>query len=90
MEYRRSILVYQAARRYDLYDLETYAKKYIEMFGESTSIFDIWRLQESYIPNFTRMRLGLPATSTNNFELLPHRTQTFFSAKTSMMVLERP
>ncbi|GFF50455.1 hypothetical protein IFM46972_09049, partial [Aspergillus udagawae] len=40
IEYRRSMLVYQAAREYDLYDLETYAKKYIEMFGESMSIFD--------------------------------------------------
>ncbi|KAH1545494.1 hypothetical protein KXX57_004575 [Aspergillus fumigatus] len=40
IEYRRSMLVYQAARRYDLYDLETYAKRYIEMFGESMSIFD--------------------------------------------------
>ena len=40
IEYRRSMLVYQAAREYDLYDLETYAKKYIEMFGELMSIFD--------------------------------------------------
>jgi hypothetical protein len=39
IEYRRSMLVYQAAREYDLYNLETYAKKYIEMFGESMSIF---------------------------------------------------
>ncbi|RHZ60744.1 uncharacterized protein CDV56_108116 [Aspergillus thermomutatus] len=40
IEYRRSMLVYQAARKYDLYNLETYAKKYIEMFGESMSTFD--------------------------------------------------
>ncbi|EAW14873.1 uncharacterized protein ACLA_002840 [Aspergillus clavatus NRRL 1] len=40
IEYRRSMLVYQAARKYDLCDLETYAKKYIEMFGESMSTFD--------------------------------------------------
>jgi hypothetical protein len=40
IEYRRSMLVYQAAREHDLYDLETYAKKYIEMFGESMSIFE--------------------------------------------------
>ncbi|EAL91126.1 hypothetical protein KXX54_001501 [Aspergillus fumigatus] len=41
IEFRRSMLVYQAAKEYDLYDLETYAKKYIEVFGESMSIFDI-------------------------------------------------
>ncbi|GFG19063.1 hypothetical protein IFM5058_09663 [Aspergillus udagawae] len=40
IKYRRSMLDYQAARDYDLYDLETYAKKYIEMFGKSMSIFD--------------------------------------------------
>ncbi|KAJ8228469.1 hypothetical protein LV160_008803 [Aspergillus fumigatus] len=34
------MLVYQAARKYDLYGLQTYAKKYIEMFDESMSIFD--------------------------------------------------
>jgi hypothetical protein len=39
IEFRRSMLVYQAAREYDLYDLETYAKKYIEVFGESMSSF---------------------------------------------------
>jgi hypothetical protein len=38
-EYRRSMLVYQAARKYDIYGLQTYAKKYIEMFSESMSIF---------------------------------------------------
>jgi hypothetical protein len=41
IEFRRSMLVYQAASEYDLYDLKTYAKKYIEVFGESMSIFDI-------------------------------------------------
>ncbi|KAH3434733.1 hypothetical protein KXW39_002477 [Aspergillus fumigatus] len=40
IEFRKSMLVYQAARKYDLYGLQTYAKKYIEMFGESMSIFD--------------------------------------------------
>jgi hypothetical protein len=40
IEFRKSMLIYQAARKYDLYGLQTYAKKYIEMFGESMSIFD--------------------------------------------------
>lgn len=40
IEFRKSMLVYQAARKYDLYGLQTYAKKYIEMFDESMSIFD--------------------------------------------------
>lgn len=41
IKFRRSMLVYQAAKEYDLYNLETYAKKYIKVFGESMSIFDI-------------------------------------------------
>ncbi|KAK9607401.1 hypothetical protein V6Z93_000947 [Aspergillus fumigatus] len=40
IEYRRSMLVYEAANKYGLYDLKAYAKKYIEMFGKSMSIFD--------------------------------------------------
>ncbi|KAH3511951.1 hypothetical protein KXV55_002216 [Aspergillus fumigatus] len=40
IEYRRSMLVYEAANKYGLYDLAAYAKKYIEMFGKSMTIFD--------------------------------------------------
>ncbi|KAL4785325.1 hypothetical protein BJX76DRAFT_356199 [Aspergillus varians] len=43
IEYRRSIQVYYAARKYELYTLQTLAQKYIETFSESLSIFQILR-----------------------------------------------
>ncbi|KAL4749328.1 hypothetical protein BDW72DRAFT_194956 [Aspergillus terricola var. indicus] len=40
-EYRRSVLAYQAARRYGLLELEAVARKYIEHFGLSMQLEDI-------------------------------------------------
>ncbi|KAJ5150388.1 hypothetical protein N7492_010739 [Penicillium capsulatum] len=42
-EYQRSVLVYQASRKYHIADLETLAKKYIEYFDEAISPFEILR-----------------------------------------------
>ncbi|CEJ62561.1 hypothetical protein PMG11_11058 [Penicillium brasilianum] len=42
-EYRKAILVYQAARIHELPDLESLAKHYIELFGEGVSMSDMLR-----------------------------------------------
>ncbi|KAF4292865.1 hypothetical protein KXX33_009211 [Aspergillus fumigatus] len=69
IEYRRSMLVYHAARKYDLYDLEVYAKKYIQMFGQSMSAFDSMEAarkiysklprDEAWLPSYLHERLRL-------------------------------
>jgi hypothetical protein len=69
IEYRRSMLVYHAARKYDLYDLEVYAKKYIKIFGESMSTFDRMEAARKIYSTFPKMRFGFPATSMNSFGL---------------------
>lgn len=66
-EYRRSILVYKAARLYDLPGLEVLARKYIEQFGESLPLFDILRAtrdafsrlpkDESWLPSYIKRNL---------------------------------
>ncbi|EAW24053.1 uncharacterized protein NFIA_036250 [Aspergillus fischeri NRRL 181] len=75
-EYRRSMLVYHAARKYDLYDLEMYAKKYIKMFGESMSAFDSMEAArkiysklpqgEVWLPNYLHEQLRVAFLSDTN------------------------
>jgi hypothetical protein len=73
------MLVYQVAREYDSYDLETYAKKYIEMFGESMSIFDIMEAarevysklpkDETWLDKYINKQLRIVfSTDTNIFQ----------------------
>lgn len=61
-EYRISVLVYHASRKYDLSGLESLAKHYVEHFGEELSLHDILRLTrgvlsilpegETWLPNY--------------------------------------
>lgn len=67
-EYRRSVLVYEAARAYDIPDLGALARKYIEHFGEALSLFDILRTvkevfsklpeDESWLPLYVKQKLN--------------------------------
>ncbi|KAJ5559396.1 hypothetical protein N7513_001795 [Penicillium frequentans] len=66
-EYRRSVLVYHASRKYALLNLESLAKHYIEHFGEGMSLHDILRLTrnvlsilpegETWLPNYIQGHL---------------------------------
>lgn len=66
-EYRRSVLVYEAARTYDIFDLEALARRYIEHFGEALSLFDVLRTakevfstlpdDESWLPHYIKQKL---------------------------------
>lgn len=66
-EYRRSVLVYEAARTYDIPDLEALARKYIEHFGMALSLFDVLRTikevfsklpeDESWVPLYVKQKL---------------------------------
>jgi hypothetical protein len=67
IEFRRSVLVYQASRTYGLPILEALARKYLEYFGESIPISDIIiaarqvfpRLpdDETWLPSYIKRRL---------------------------------
>lgn len=66
-EYRRSVLVYEAAKTYDIPDLEALARKYIEHFGKALSLFDVLRAikevfsklpeDESWVPLYVKQKL---------------------------------
>ncbi|OJD22777.1 hypothetical protein ACJ73_05871 [Blastomyces percursus] len=59
-EYRRSTLVYQVARTYGLPELEALAKKYMEHFGGSVSIFDILRAAKGVFSKLPDDEVWLP------------------------------
>ncbi|KAL3475549.1 hypothetical protein BJX99DRAFT_259323 [Aspergillus californicus] len=53
-EYRRSVLVYQAARTYELVDLESVAQKYIIHFSGWVSFRDILHTAREIVPRLPR------------------------------------
>ncbi len=67
-EYKRSVLVYQASRTYQLPALEAFARDYIERLGEELSITDILRItrevfsklpdDETWLPNYIERTSG--------------------------------
>ncbi|KAF7164511.1 hypothetical protein CNMCM6106_001029 [Aspergillus hiratsukae] len=70
IEYRRSMLVYHAARKYDLYDLEMYAKKYIEMFGDSMSAFDRMEAAREIYSKLPQDEVWLPSYVNEQLRML--------------------
>lgn len=66
-EYKRSILVYQASRKYGVDALEARAQKYIQHFGDGLPLHDMLRITrdvfsrlpegESWLPCFINTRL---------------------------------
>ncbi|KAJ5469743.1 hypothetical protein N7539_009361 [Penicillium diatomitis] len=59
-EYRRSVLIYQASRTYQLPSLEALARDYIERFGEEMSISDILRTTSEVFSNLPEDETWLP------------------------------
>ncbi|KAJ5225238.1 hypothetical protein N7468_006463 [Penicillium chermesinum] len=79
-EYKRSVLVYQASRTYQLPALEAFARSYIERFGEELSMPEILRTttevfsklpdDETWLPKYIERNLWQSLTSsTSKFDL---------------------
>ncbi|KAJ6004625.1 hypothetical protein N7540_012994 [Penicillium herquei] len=66
-EYRKAVLVFQAARIYELPDLKSLAEHYIEVFGEGVAMSDMLRItrgvfsalpdDEEWLPNYIERSL---------------------------------
>ena len=72
-EYRRSILIYNTARLYDLPGLEILARMYIEQFGETLSVFDMLRATRDVFSKLPKDEAWLPSYIKRNLQ------QTFMS-----------
>lgn len=82
-EYRKSVFVYEASRRYGITDLESLAHQYIQRFRDSLTLSEILREtrdtflkdsgDETWIPNFIRgelQRILGPSEITQNLHEL--------------------